>query len=600
MYYIFVITIGHFGIWENNILKHKSTTMNRKLLLFLLAVSFIQSSCQNNNKKILGYWEATFSDSIRNPKQYLEFKEIKADLVLFADEPKEDWLGMKGEKLFYYKDSLHFEKFWGIEKYDGKFLLGDTVISGFKQVSNKKAVAFTLRRITGEKLTYKIPRVDQKGEGTVKYNYIQPTSLNDNISCANLTTSRMDTLLINKLVTKILNKEISNIHSLLILKDNKLVLEEYFYNNSRERSHRVMSVTKSFTSALMGLALDKHFLPNVDEPVSKYFKGFDQTNWIKNNYNIRIRDLLTMSAGLDWKGLSFDEPSDDSEMFKTKDYFTYILNRNLKYTPGTHFYYNNGLSIMLGHILETLTHQSTNAFAEKYLFNDLGIRTYSWDVDDNGVTRTEGGLKLRSRDMMKFGLLYLNKGKWNGKQLISEDWINTSTSPKMNLGALDYCYHWRALDYSINHQLYRTFFALGWGEQAIIVVPEQKLIMVMTAGNFSESEHRPFEIMANYILPSLSSGKRINNDFSSTNLKDFVGEYRINHNESIKIALSGNALIGTDPSGVPLNLIQRSPSCFEVKGKPQEVYFVKDAITNLITAEVFMNGKRVDQLKKIN
>ena len=574
--------------------------MNRKLFFILLVAFFIQSSCQNNNKKILGYWEATFSDSIRNPKQYLEFKEIKSEIKLFCDEPIEDWFGMPGEKLFYNNDSLHFEKFWGIEKYDGKFLAGDSVIRGFKQVVNKKPVAFTLRRIDGKKLAYKIPRVDQNGVRLVKYTYNEPKSLNDNILCANLTSVGIDSLLINKLITKILNQEIPNIHSLLILKDNKLVLEEYFYNNSCERPHRVMSVTKSFTSALVGIALDKHYLPNVDAQVSKYFKNFSQTNWIKNNYNIRIQNLLSMSAGLEWKGLSFDEPSDDSEMFKTKDYFTYILNRNLKYTPGTHFYYNNGLSIMLGHILETATHQTINAFAKKFLFDDLDIKKYSWDVDDNGVTRTEGGLKLRSRDMLKFGLLYLNKGSWNGKQLISEDWVNTSTSPKMNLGALDYCYHWRALDFSINHQLFKTYFALGWGEQAIIVVPEQKIIMVITAGNFTESEHRPFEIMAGYILPSLLNGKAVKNDFSATNLKEFVGEYLINPKESIKIALKDNKLTGTDPSGAQLNLIQRSPICFEVKDRPQEVYFVKDAKTNLITAEIFVNGQRVELLKKIN
>jgi CubicO group peptidase (beta-lactamase class C family) len=423
--------------------------------------------------------------------------------------------------------------------------------------------------------------------------------LNDNIACANLSDAGIDPLLINKLITKILNQEIPNIHSLLLLKDNKLVLEEYFYNNTRERPHRVMSVTKSFTSALIGIALDKHYLSNVNEPVNQYFKDYGQTNWIKNKYNIRIQDLLSMSAGLEWKGLSFDEPSDDSEMFKTKDYYTYILNRNLKYTPGTHFYYNSGLSIMLGHIIETATRQSPNAFAKKYLFNDLGIRNYSWDVDDNGVTRTEGGLKLRARDMLKFGLLYLHKGNWNGKQLISEDWVNTSTSPKMNLGPLDYCYHWRALDYSINHQLFRTFFALGWGEQAIIVVPDQKLIMVMTAGNFTESEHRPFEIMAGYILPSLLSGKGIKTDFSTANLKEFVGEYRINPKESIKIALKNNALVGTDPSGALLILIQRTPNCFEVKDKPQEVYFEKDAHGIVTMAEIFVNHQRVEVFKKI-
>jgi len=573
--------------------------MTRKLLFFLLVASIIQTSCQNNNKKILGFWEATFSDTIRNPKQYLEFKEIRGELKLICDEPSEDWFGLPGEKLFYNNHSLHFEKFWGIDKYDGNFLPGDTVIRGIKQVSNKKPVSFTLRRISVEKLTYKIPKVDQNGVRTVKYNYNHPTSLNDNIACANLSDAGIDPLLINKLITKILNQEIPNIHSLLLLKDNKLVLEEYFYNNTRERPHRVMSVTKSFTSALIGIALDKHYLSNVNEPVNQYFKDYGQTNWIKNKYNIRIQDLLSMSAGLEWKGLSFDEPSDDSEMFKTKDYYTYILNRNLKYTPGTHFYYNSGLSIMLGHIIETATHQSPNAFAKKYLFNDLGIRNYSWDVDDNGVTRTEGGLKLRARDMLKFGLLYLHKGNWNGKQLISEDWVNTSTSPKMNLGPLDYCYHWRALDYSINHQLFRTFFALGWGEQAIIVVPDQKLIMVMTAGNFTESEHRPFEIMAGYILPSLLSGKGIKTDFSTANLKEFVGEYRINPKESIKIALKNNALVGTDPSGALLILIQRTPNCFEVKDKPQEVYFEKDAHGIVTMAEIFVNHQRVEVFKKI-
>ena len=148
--------------------------MTRKLIFFLLVASFIQSSCQNNNKKILGYWEATFSDSIHNPKQYLEFKEIKGELKLICDEPTEDWFGMPGEKLGYNNDSLHFEKFWGIEKYDGKFLPGDSEIRGFRQVSNKKPVAFTLRKINGEKLTYKIPRVNQKGVRTVKYNYNQP------------------------------------------------------------------------------------------------------------------------------------------------------------------------------------------------------------------------------------------------------------------------------------------------------------------------------------------------------------------------------------------------------------------------------------------
>lgn len=580
-------------------LKNMNTVMSRKLILFLLVATFSQFSCQVNHQKILCYWEATFSDSIQNPRQVLEFKDIKGKLKLILDEPDEDWMGMQGENLYYNNDSIHFEKFWGIEKYDGKFLPGDSVFRGIKQISNKQPVSFTMRRISGEKLAYKVPRVDDKGNRLVNYTYTQPKPLSDNISCAKLTAVGIDTALINKLMTKILTQELPNIHSLLILKDNKLVLEEYFYYNSIERPHRVMSVTKSFTSAITGIALDKHYLTSINEPVGQYFKGLEQTSWIKNNYNIRIRDLLTMSAGIEWKGLSFDEPSDDSKMYKTKDYFTYILNKNLKYEPGTHFYYNNGLSLMLGHILESATHQSMDAFAIKYLFNDLGIKKYSWDVDVNGVTRTEGGLKLRSRDMLKFGLLYLNKGKWNGKQLISEEWVATSTTPKINLGSLDYGYLWRVLDYSINHQLFRTYYALGWGEQAIVVVPDQKLVMVMTAANYMENEHRPLEIMANYILPSIASAKVKNTDLSMNNLKDVIGEYKTNQNESIVIAQKDNALFATDPSRKSFKLIPKSPTCFEIENSPREVQIIKDIQGNILEAEVFVDGQRVDVLKKV-
>ena len=199
--------------------------------------------------------------------------------------------------------------------------------------------------------------------------------------------------------------------------------------------------------------------------------------------------------------------------------------------------------------------------------------------------------------MVKFGLLYLNKGNWNGKQLISEDWVTTSTSPKLNLGTLDYCYQWRALDYSINHQLFRTYFALGWGEQAIIVVPDQKLVFVMTAGNFTESEHRPFEIMASYILPAISSVKPNNVGLSIEGLNEIAGEYKTKQNESIIIALKDNSLFATDPSGATFKLIPKSQTCLVIENSPREVQIVKDARGNILEAEVFENGQRIDVLK---
>ena len=162
---------------------------------------------------------------------------------------------------------------------------------------------------------------------------------------------------------------------------------------------------------------------------------------------------------------------------------------------------------MLGHILEESTGLSVDDFTREHLFKDLGITNYSWDIGDNGITRTDGGLKMRPRDMLKLGLLYLNKGVWQNQQLVSANWIITSTETKMNAGGQDYGFHWWIRNYRVNQDMIESFYALGHGEQAIIIVPDQKLVVVLTAGNYLQPEHRPFEIMTEYILPSITTVK---------------------------------------------------------------------------------------------
>jgi CubicO group peptidase (beta-lactamase class C family) len=113
------------------------------------------------------------------------------------------------------------------------------------------------------------------------------------------------------------------------------------------------------------------------------------------------------------------------------------------------------------------------------------------------------------RDMLKFGQLCLNQGKWTNKQLITIDWVNSSTKKIFNIDSRSYGWHWWIKNYSINHRLFETFYAIGHGEQAIVVVPEENLIVVITAGNYFQPEHRPFEVMAKYILPSITSKESV-------------------------------------------------------------------------------------------
>jgi len=568
----------------------------RKIIPHLLMfITLLVCSCNNKNIKITGCWEATFSDPSNNPIQYMDFRKVRNRWELSLDEPDEDWYSIPGEKLYFHDDSLYFEKWWGMEKYYGRFNAEGTVFNGTKELINKPLISFNLKRIPTDQLSYRIPRTDISGKRIYKYQYNKPTENDSFLECSTLSEVGIDSVLIVKLIDKILSGEISNIHSILILKDNKLVLEEYFHIYSKDRLHHIHSVTKSFTSALIGIAIDKKLIKDLDETAGQYFTNRDSLKWIKNKYDIQIQHLLSMSAGLDWKGLTLNESNDDMEMYRSKDYFGYLLDKDLRFTPGTNFCYNNGLSLMLGHIIEKSSGSSVDSFAKGNLFNELEITNYFWDIDDNGMSRTEGGLKMRSLDMLKFGLLYLNEGTWKGKQLISESWIKNSTEQKIFLNDRGYSYHWWTKDYSINSTLFRTYFGLGHGEQAIIIVPDYNLVFVMTAGNYMQPEQKPFEIMTDYVLPSLKIGKTV----IQKDLTDFIGEYQINQTESIIIELRDSSLYAVDPVGVTFKLIRKSNFCFTIENQPREIQFVTDNTGKIILGEIFANGQRVEELKKI-
>jgi CubicO group peptidase (beta-lactamase class C family) len=569
--------------------------MCKTIISLSIISTLIICSCSNHDSKIIGYWEATFSDPVNNPIQYIEFKTDQNRLSIAIDEPDEDWYDIPGERIFFKDDSLYFERFWGLEKYYGRFDSLLSAFSGTKELIGKPLITFSLKRISYDKLAFKLPGKDNSGNPILQYQYAKPIQEDSLIKCTDLTEAGIDSVPLKKLIDKILRREIPNIHSILIAINNKLVLEEYFYNYSKEKPHRIHSVTKSFTSALTGIVLDKRLIQDVNVPVWKYFISWDSSKWVENKYDIQIQHLLSMSAGLDWKGLTLNESNDDIDMYKTRDYFSYLLNKDIKYPSGTNFCYNNGLSLMLGHIIKEVAGLAVDSFAKINLFEELEISKYSWDCDDNGITRTDGGLKMRPRDMLKLGLLYLNSGSWNGKQLISDNWTKISTYQKIDLDDRGYSYHWWTKDYILNNTLIRTYFALGFGEQAVIVVPDYNLVFGMTAGNFNQPEHRPFEIMADYILPSLGIGENT----EQKQLINFTGEYQINQTESINIELIDSILYVIDPAGVTFKLKPESPFCYTVEDQPREVRFIMDKNGMIIYGEIFVNGQKVERLKKI-
>jgi CubicO group peptidase (beta-lactamase class C family) len=571
-----------------------------KHVLSLLIISTIAVySCNNPYKKITGYWEVIFADSISYSKQILHFENVNGNLKLTIDEPLDGTLEMPGEKPFFANDSLHFESMWGLFKYDGKFVSGDSLIHGIRFINNGYPTQFVMRSISEKKLLCKIPRVNSDGERIYNYSYHKPLQMEDGFECSTLSEAGIDSTYIYKLVEDILGGKMATIHSLLIVKDNKLVLEEYFHNYDNNKLHALESVTKSFTSSLMGIAIDKKFIPDVNEPVWQYFENWDSTQWVRKKYDINIKNLLTMTAGLDWKPFTPNEYNDDMNIYSSPDWIEYILNKDLIDKPGDNFFYNNRLMFLQGHILEESSGCSVDTFATKYLFNELRIKNHRWKVYDNGITETGGGLKLLPRDMMKFGMMYLNHGEWQGKQVISAEWIKSSTENQVNSDNHKYGYNWWIKSYNVNHQTFNTYYALGHGEQLIMAIPAANTVFVMTAGNYFQTPQRQNDIMRNYILPSLIINNQKTQNSTKINMRDMVGEYEINAEETIKIEIAESTLIAIDPSGEKFKLIPKSSGFYLIGNSPREVKFIYDEKKTIIAAEINVNGEIVERLNKI-
>jgi len=365
-----------------------------------------------------------------------------------------------------------------------------------------------------------------KKETSPSYQYKVPEQINDGWQTAHMTEVNLDEKLLTKLVQNILNEEYKNIHSVLIVKDGKLVLEEYFTGKdygkmettfTRDDLHGVMSVTKSFASTLIGIAIDKGIIKDTDEELVSFFPEYKELLGEKGK-KIKLRNVLSMTAGFDWdetKYLYSDSRNPYWIMLgpEKSNIIKYILSRPIKNEPGVEFAYNGGLPILLGKIIEKRSHLKTVDFAQKYLFEPLGIEKYEWGYYDlkREVPKTDGGLYLRPRDMAKLGYLYANKGQWKNRQIISSEWIKEATKRHIKLYPLfltGYGYQWWLYTYKINGEKKEIPVADGWGGQRIFIFPDQDMIVVFTAGNHSLAHRKVFSMMygmvKNYVLPAVS------------------------------------------------------------------------------------------------
>lgn len=369
----------------------------------------------------------------------------------------------------------------------------------------KKEFPVIFKRIQEHDIDYFLPRIDNKGEQVLTYYYKPTVTIDDGWECSTLENVGMKLENINELILNILNKKHPNIHSILIVRDKKLVLEEYFYGFNKNIAHDLQSCTKAITSVFTGIAIDKGYIKDTGQKLYSFFPEYKFIkNWDDRKNDITIKHLLTMTSG-------FEKNNTGKEYWQTKDWLKGVLDLPLANDPGTKFYYDNISVMPLDGIIEKTTNMRIPDFVNKYLYDPLKIDAPYWIRSPNGRTATGHGHYMKPRDMAKIGYIMLYGGKWKSNKIISKEWIDESTKPyidRSNYTGLKngkYCYYWMRETRTINDEEVNIIFGMGGGEQYILIIPLYDIVMVMTAGNYWEhgDPNRPFEFIEKYISKSI-------------------------------------------------------------------------------------------------
>jgi hypothetical protein len=267
--------------------------------------------------------------------------------------------------------------------------------------------------------------------------------------------------------------------------------------------HSMQSVSKTVSSVIIGIAMTRgDFKAGLDTPLLKYFDVAKVKNVDDRKRRITLRHVLTMTTGLDWnEEVAYDDPKNDSSLMEAADdWVQYVIDRPMAQEPGKVFNYSSGVSELLAHIFERETGKDIEHYGAKYLFAPLGIE-YFWKRTPLGVVDTEGGLFLKNSDLAKIGDLYLNGGMWDGKQIVSKEWVRQSVAPSIDAEeGFKYGFKWWLLPRT-DRTTY-VWMARGFGGQRLMVFPEEAMIAVFTGWEILRDEAKDRDLM-NRILPAV-------------------------------------------------------------------------------------------------
>ena len=280
--------------------------------------------------------------------------------------------------------------------------------------------------------------------------------------------------------------------------------------------HSLQSVTKSVTSVAFGIAVDEGHIESVEAPAWPYFEAYGVDLADERRGTTSLEDFLTMRSGIDWAvpGQTYEDDSHPTAVLEASDrWIDYVVAQPVGTDPGTRFDYNDGVSVLLGKIVREATGQRLDAWTEERLFRPIGIDEYYWKIAPDGEVDSEGGLYLSTHDLARVGYLMLRGGEWDGRQVVSRQWVRASTSPVVPDVAPDndrpdsgYGYQWWVPVHEDGET--RVFAGNGYGGQFLHVVPEYDLISVFNGWTLHEQpELFSWTALQDRILTAVTSGE---------------------------------------------------------------------------------------------
>jgi CubicO group peptidase (beta-lactamase class C family) len=300
----------------------------------------------------------------------------------------------------------------------------------------------------------------------------------------------MDSEIIAALLAEIERRNLA-FDSFLVIRNGAIISETYFGDDGPDTQHVQYSITKSFASTLVGIALDQELIQRVDQPLSDLLPQYPIADPADLHRQISLEHVLTMTSGLGWS----ETDAGFRALYQSDDWPGYLLALPVSETPGRKFSYCSGCSHLLMAVIEKATDDGALQFASENLFEPLGINDWGWEGDADGVPIGGWGLRLTPRDMAKLGYLFLRLGEWDGRQIVPGRWVAEATRKHTSTdGTLGYGYQWWIDPDS------KGFAALGRDGQMIYVRPEADLIVVTTASGVAHDEI--YQLIKSYILPA--------------------------------------------------------------------------------------------------